>query len=85
MAFHINTKISAPARVESGLNVYLHDRVWGDDELLTGFEDSEVEEIIEKVISQYQDEINSFVGLLLEHQANAYMLDRIAHTRFTNV
>lgn len=85
MAFHINTKISAPARVEDGLKKYLTDRVWGDDELLTGFEDSEVEEIIEKVISQYQDEINSFVGLLLEHQANAYMLDRIAHTRFTNV
>lgn len=71
--FHINTKISAPARVESGLKVYLHDRVWGDDELLTGFEESEIDEIIENVVSQYQDEINSFVGLLLEHQAMYFM------------
>lgn len=71
--FHINTKISAPARVESGLRVYLHDRVWGDDELLTGFEESEIDEIIENVVSQYQDEINSFVGLLLEHQAMYFM------------
>lgn len=71
--FHINTKISAPARVESGLKVYLHDRVWGDDELLTGFEESEIDEIIENVVSQYQDEINSFVGLLLEHQAMCFM------------
>lgn len=71
--FHINTKISAPARVESGLRVYLHDRVWGDDELLTGFEESEIDEIIENVVNQYQDEINSFVGLLLEHQAMYFM------------
>ena len=71
--FHINTKINAPARVESGLKVYLHDRVWGDDELLTGFKVSEINGIIDNVVSQYQDEINSFVGLLLEHQAMYFM------------
>jgi hypothetical protein len=75
MAFHINTKISYPARVEEGLKKYLTDRVWGDDELLSGFDHTEIEEIIEKVVVQYQDEINSFVGLLLEHQADKYMLD----------
>lgn len=71
--FHINTKIGAPARVESGLNAYLHDRVWGDEELLSGFNISDIDEIIENVVSQYQDEINSFVGLLLEHQAMYFM------------
>ena len=71
--FHINTKISAPARVESGLKVYLHDRVWGDEELLTKFNVSEINGIIDNVVSQYQDEINSFVGLLLEHQAMYFM------------
>lgn len=71
--FQINSKISAPARVESGLKAYLHDRVLGDRELLSGFKISEIDEIIENVVSQYQDEINSFVGLLLEHQAMYFM------------
>ena len=75
MAFHINTKISSPARVEDGLKKYLTDRVWGDDELLAGFNVGEIEEIIEKVVTTYYDEINSFVGFLLENQADKYMLD----------
>ena len=75
MAFHINTKISAPARVEEGLTKYLTDRVWGDDELLSGFDHTEIEEIIGKVVTTYYDEINSFVGFLLESQADKYMLD----------
>ena len=75
MAFHINTNINDLLRVEEGLKKYLTDRVWGDDELLSGFTDTEIEEIIEKVVINYYHEINSFVGLLLEHQADKYMLD----------
>lgn len=71
--FHINTNIVSTARVECGLKDYLHDRVWGDEELLSGFNIDDIDEIIDNVVSQYQDEINSFVGLLLEHQAMYFM------------
>lgn len=71
--FQINSKISNIARVDDALQKYLYDRVWGDDELLTGFEESEIDEIIEKVVVTYHEEINSFVGFLLEHQAKCYM------------
>ena len=42
--FQINSKISNIARVDDALQKYLYDRVWGDDELLTGFEESEIDE-----------------------------------------
>ena len=46
--FQINSKISNIARVDGALQKYHYDRVWGDDEFLTGFEESEIDEIIEK-------------------------------------
>lgn len=64
--FDINTHIFDTNLVDTGLREYLTNRVWYDNQLLEGFDASEIDKIVDYVATHYADEINSFVGLLLE-------------------
>lgn len=66
----INSNIVDVERVKKSLYAYLHDRIWADYELLNGFNDVEIMDIIVKTIDKFGDEINKFVGVALEKIAN---------------
>jgi hypothetical protein len=66
----INSNIVDVERVEKSLYAYLYDRIWADDELLDGFHEDEIKDIIVKTMDKFGDEINKFVGVALEKVAN---------------
>jgi hypothetical protein len=66
----INSSIVDIERVEKSLYAYLYDRIWADDELLDGFHEDEINEIIVKTMDKFGDEINKFVGAAMERVAN---------------
>lgn len=45
-------------------------RIWADDELLDGFNEDEINDIIVKTMDKFGDEINKFVGAAMERVAN---------------
>ena len=67
---NINSSIVDVERVEKSLYSYLYDRIWADDELLDGFFEDEIKDIIVKTMDKFGDEINKFVGVALEKVAN---------------
>lgn len=66
----VNSEIDDVDRVKSGLYNYLRDRVWGDFELLGGFSEVEISDIIGDTVDKFGDEINHFVAVALEKVAN---------------
>ena len=66
----INSDIREVERVNRSLQSYLHDRIYGDDQLLDGFPEDVIDDIIVETIEKYGDEINKFVGVALEKIAN---------------
>ena len=68
----INSSISIVdvERIKKSLYAYLYDRIWADYELLNGFHEDEIKDIIVKTIDKFGDEINKFVGVALEKIAN---------------
>ena len=66
----VNSEIDDIERVERGLYVYLHDRVWGDAHLLDGFSEIEVRDIIIDTMDKFGEDINHFVAVALEKVAN---------------
>lgn len=66
----VNSEIDDAERVESGLYNYLRDRVWGDYELLGGFSEVEISDIIVETMDKFGEEINHFVAVALEKVAN---------------
>lgn len=69
----INSSIVDVERVKKSLYDYLYDRIWADYELLNGFNDVEIKDIIVKTMDKFGDEINKFVGVALEKIANEKM------------
>lgn len=69
----INSSIVDVERVKKSLYAYLYDRIWADYELLNGFNDVEIKDIIVKTMDKFGDEINKFVGVALEKIANEKM------------
>ena len=49
---------------------YLYDRIWSDAELLDGFHEHEIKDIIAKTKDKFGAEINHFVAVALEKVAN---------------
>ena len=66
----INSSIVDVKRNKKSLYAYLYDRIWADYELLNGFNDVEIKDIIVKTMDKFGDEINKFVGVALEKIAN---------------
>ena len=66
----VNSEIDNVERVERGLYSYLRDRVWGDSQLLGGFSESEISEIIVETIDKFGEEINRFVAVAIEKVAD---------------
>lgn len=66
----VNSEIDDVERVERGLYGYLRDRVWGDSQLLGGFSEVEISDIIVETMDKFGDEINHFVAVALENVAN---------------
>ncbi len=66
----INSSIVDVERVDKSLYAYLYDRIWADDELLDGFHEEEIKDIIVKTMDKFGDEINKFVGVALEKVAD---------------
>ena len=69
----INSSIADVERVKKSLYAYLYDRIWADYELLNGFHEDEIKDIIVKTMDKFGDEINKFVGVALEKIANEKM------------
>jgi len=66
----INSSIVDVERVDKSLYAYLYDRIWADDELLDGFHEEEIKDIIVRTMDKFGDEINKFVGVALEKVAD---------------
>ena len=66
----INSSIDDVERVDKSLYTYLYDRIWADDELLDGFGEDEIKEIIVETMDKFGKEINKFTGVMLERVAN---------------
>ena len=66
----INSSSVDVERVKKALYAYLYDRIWADYELLNGFHEDEIKDIIVKTMDKFGDEINKFVGVALEKIAN---------------
>ena len=66
----INSSIVDVERVDKSLYTYLYDRIWADDELLDGFGEDEIKEIIVETMDKFGKEINKFTGVMLERVAN---------------
>lgn len=68
----VNSHIDDPDRIKNGLYKYLTARVWGDVDLLGGFSEEQINEIIVKTIEEYGDDINYYVSVALENTANMF-------------
>lgn len=68
----VNSHIDDPDRIKNGLHKYLTARVWGDVDLLGGFSEEQINEIIVKTIEEYGDDINYYVSVALENTANMF-------------
>ena len=66
----VNSEIGNVERVERGLYSYLRDRVWGDSQLLGGFSEVEISDIIVETMDKFGDDINHFVAVAIEKVAD---------------
>ena len=66
----VNSNIEDVERLDGALYKYLYDRIWSDAELLDGFHEHEIKDIIVKTKDKFGAEINHFVAVALEKVAN---------------
>lgn len=66
----VNSNIEDVERLDGALYKYLYDRIWSDAELLDGFHEHEIKDIIAKTKDKFGAEINHFVAVALEKVAN---------------
>jgi len=66
----VNSNIEDVERLDGALYKYLYDRIWSDAELLDGFHEDEINDIIVKTMDKFGAEINHFVAVALEKVAN---------------
>lgn len=69
----VNSIITDKERLTESMRKFLYDRVWCDDDLLEGFTQGEIDEIISRTLDRDFSTISQFLAVLLEDEANEYM------------
>lgn len=69
----VNSIITNKEHLTESIRKFLYDRVWCDDDLLEGFTQGEIDDIISRTLDRYFSIISQFLAVLLEEQANEYM------------
>ena len=69
----VNSIITDKERLTESMRKFLYDRVWCDDDLLEGFTQGEIDEIISRTLNRDFSTISQLLAVLLEDEANEYM------------
>ena len=69
----VNSIITDKERLTESMRKFLYDRVWCDDDLLEGFTQGEIDDIISRTLDRDFSTISQFLAVLLEDKANEYM------------
>lgn len=65
--------------ISNAMEEFIRRRIWDSDDLLEGFDESEVDVIIESVVQKHFNKICDYVRDIVESEAKSYMLDNLQH------